>query len=567
MHKTVYSKALIDPMEPHMTQKNDLIITAALPYANGDIHLGHLVEYIQADICARFHRLQGRKAYYICGSDAHGTPIMLKAAENNETPEALTERVRENQMSDLASFGVQFDHFYSTHSAENERLVGEIYAQLCERGDIIKKTISQAYDAEADMFLPDRYVKGTCPRCGAPDQYGDNCEQCGASYGTDELIDARSVVSGQPPIMKDTQHFFFDLERHRDFLLKWLASDALPTTVANKLKEWFQEELRPWDISRDAPYFGFPIPGEKDKFFYVWLDAPIGYMASFEHFCQEHGLDFQRFWENNSTTDLYHFIGKDIAYFHGLFWPAILHASEHRLPTRLFVHGYLTINGQKMSKSRGHFISAKEYAAELSPTYLRYYFATKINTSADDIDFSLQDFQQRVNADLVGKYINIASRSAGFLRKHFDNTLANELHNPALFNELVAAGDEIAAYYDNMQLAKAMRCIMALADKVNQYIDEQAPWVLAKATPIPAEVQGITSMGIHAFQLLTTYLAPVLPQLSARVCEFLQIDELCWESRGKPRLGQRINKFKALLPRITDESIAALLPTKEEVVS
>ena len=507
-----------------MPEQNDILITAALPYANGDIHLGHLVEYIQADIFARFQRQNGRKAYYICGSDAHGTPIMLKAAELGETPQALTTRIRQQHIEDLAAFDIQFDHFHTTDSSENERLVGEIYAKLRDRGDILRKTISQAYDAKAELFLPDRYVKGSCPKCHAPDQYGDNCESCGASYATTELIDARSVVSGDAPIRKETEHFFFDLERHRDFLNNWLESDALPNSVSNKLKEWFQDSLRPWDISRDAPYFGFAIPGEHEKYFYVWLDAPIGYMASFEHFCQEKGLDCQRFWKQNSKTELVHFIGKDIAYFHGLFWPAILHASEYRLPTRLFVHGYLTIDGAKMSKSRGSFITGKQYLAQLSPTYLRYYYATKVNPSTDDMDLNFHDFQLRVNADLVGKYINIASRCAGFLRKHFDNTLSDDLHAAALFDELVAAGDDIAQCYADMDLAKAMRMIMALADKVNQYIDDNAPWVLAKQSPVPSSVQDISSMGIHAFQILTTYLAPVLPSLSKAACTFLNVD-------------------------------------------
>ena len=542
-----------------MTQ-SPLMITAALPYANGDIHLGHLVEYIQADITARFARSKGREALYLCGSDAHGTPIMLKAAENNESPETMTKRIRQSQLTDLNAFHVAFDNFHTTHSSENQAIVNDMYAALKNGGHIIKKTISQAYDEQHQMFLPDRYVRGQCPRCGAADQYGDNCEQCGASYDPTDLVDPRSTLSGKAPIHKDAEHVFLALEPMRDFLTQWLESDALPTHVANKLKEWFQDELRPWDISRNAPYFGFPIPGEDDAYFYVWMDAPIGYIASFKHLADRRSeLDMNRYWGKDSDVTLYHFIGKDIAYFHGLFWPAVLNACSKRLPNKLFVHGYLTLNGEKMSKSRGTFITAQRYLKHLSPDCLRYYYAAKLNPGPDDIDLNLEDFRLRVNADLVGKYINIASRCAGFLRKQFDNTLAAELDDPALWNECLQAKDDIAACYESIDYARAIRHIMAVADRINQYIDHHKPWSLAKENPDDPKVHAVCSMGIQLFRVLSIYLAPVIPNIADSVKAFLNVESLQWANLDSPLLGHQINRFKPLLSRITSEQTDALI--------
>jgi len=539
--------------------QSPLMITAALPYANGDIHLGHLVEYIQADIAARFARSQGRETLYLCGSDAHGTPIMLKAAENNESPEAMTKRVRETQLADLNAFHVAFDNFHTTHSPENQAIVNEMYASLKANGHIIKKTISQAYDEEHQMFLPDRYVRGQCPKCGAPDQYGDNCEQCGASYDPTDLVDPRSTLSGKTPIHKDAEHVFLALEPMRDFLTQWLAGDALPPHVANKLKEWFEEELRPWDISRNAPYFGFPIPGEDDAYFYVWMDAPIGYIASFKHLADQTGLDMERYWGKDSDVTLYHVIGKDIAYFHGLFWPAVLNACGKRLPNKLFVHGYLTLNGEKMSKSRGTFITAQRYLKHLNPDCLRYYYAAKLNTSPDDIDLNLEDFRFRVNADLVGKYINIASRCAGFLRKHFDNTLSAELDDMDLWQACIGAKNEIADCYHAMDYARAIRHIMSVADRINQYIDHHKPWALAKENASNPKVQAICSMGIQLFRVLSIYLAPVIPSIAESVKTFLNVEHLDWADLDEPLLGHRINAFRPLLGRITSEQTDTLI--------
>ncbi len=549
-----------------MTQ-SPLMITAALPYANGDIHLGHLVEYIQADIASRAARAQGRETLFLCGSDAHGTPIMLKAAENNESPESLTERVRKHHQEDLAAFHLAFDNFYTTHSPENKELVSDMYQTLKDKGHIIRQSISQAYDEEHGMFLPDRYVRGICPKCKAEDQYGDNCEACGASYSSTELVDPRSILSGKPPIHKKSEHVFLALEPLREFLTHWLDAGALPERVSNKLKEWFKETLRPWDISRDAPYFGFPIPGETDKFFYVWMDAPIGYIASFKQLADNNPnlkLDMDRYWGEKSDVTLYQFIGKDIAYFHGLFWPAVLHATEKRLPTKLFVHGYLTLNNEKMSKSRGTFITARNYLTHLNPDCLRYYYAAKLSNNADDIDLNLEDFRLRVNADLVGKYINIASRCAGFLRKHFNNTLSSSLDNPELLEECLKEKETIANLYDTTDYARAIRLIMSLADRVNQYIDANKPWALAKIDPQDPKVQAVCSMGVELFRVLSIYLAPVIPHIASQVKDFLSVENLAWDSLNTPLLNHRIADFSPLLSRVTPEQVEALLATANE---
>lgn len=536
-----------------------ICITAALLYANGPIHLGHMVEYTQADIFARFHRLMGHQVTYLCGSDAHGTPIMLSAEKKGIAPEELIAQIRDEHAKDLADFHVALDQFGSTHSPENQALANTIFERLNAAGDITRKTISQAYDAERDMFLPDRYVKGGCPNCKAPDQYGDNCEVCGASYSPTDLIDPASVLSGKAPVLKETEHVFFELNKHRDFLLEFLDSGAVPESVANKLKEWFDGDLRAWDISRDAPYFGFQIPGTEDKYFYVWFDAPIGYMASHKGLEKTGGeLGFDETWLADSDTRLVQIIGKDIVYFHALFWPTVLKQANFRIPSHIQVHGYLTINGTKMSKSRSTFITARKYLEQLNPEYLRYYFAAKLNATNEDIDLNLEDFKTRVNADLVGKFVNIASRCAGFISKHFDGQLADSLHDPDAFTHAVAAGEQIAELYQSFQYSKAMREIMQLADLANQYIDHHKPWVLAKEKPVSAEVQAITTQGLNLFRLLAIYLKPVLPKTIEQVEVFLNGGELTWENRHEPLLNHSINKFKPLLTRITPEDIEAL---------
>lgn len=539
--------------------RKKICITAALLYANGPVHLGHLIEYIQADMATRFHRLVGDDVRYLCGSDSHGTPIMLAAQKRGISPEQLIEEVHADHAADMKTFSVEFDHFSTTHSDENQALVETIFKRLDAKGGISRKSISQAFDPEHNMFLPDRYVKGDCPRCGASDQYGDNCEACGASYSPCDLKNAVSVLSGKPPESKSTEHLFFELESHRNFLLKWLESDAIPESCANKLKEWFDDELRAWDISRDAPYFGFSIPGTTDKFFYVWFDAPIGYMAADHQLAKKTNRDdWQADWQPDSDTQLIQFIGKDIMYFHALFWPTVLQEAGFRLPTALRIHGYLTVNGKKMSKSRGTFITAKQYAEQLNPEYLRYYYAAKLAPTTEDVDLNFEDFRQRVNADLVGKFVNIASRCAGFISKHFDGKLASALPDVAGFEQAVAAGEKIAAHYEKAEFAKAMREIMQLADLTNQYIDQQKPWIIAKEKPVSDQVQAIATQGINLFRVLSTYLKPVLPETIKEVELFLNDGELTWESRSTPLLDHTINRFKPLLTRITPEDIEAL---------
>ena len=540
-----------------------ILVTSALPYANGEIHLGHLLEYIQTDIWVRFQKMQGNECHYVCADDAHGTPIMLKADEMGIDPEELISGVSERHQADFKDFNIGFSQFHSTHSDENRYFSELIYSRLKESGFIKTRVISQAFDPEKEMFLPDRFIKGECPKCGADDQYGDNCEVCGATYSTTELKNARSVVSGAKPIEKDSEHYFFDLPQFEKELKNWTNAGHLQEEVRNKLAEWFDQGLQQWDISRDKPYFGFKIPGTEDKYFYVWLDAPIGYMASFKKLCDNSDLEFDDFFAKGSDTELYHFIGKDIVYFHALFWPATLMGSNFRTPNAIFAHGFLSVNGQKMSKSRGTFIQARTYLETLNPECLRYYYAYKLSSKIDDIDLNLEDFKQRVNSDLVGKVVNIASRSASFVVKKFDKELSSHCIEQGLYDEFVAANTEIAGHYEDRNYGQAMRSIMKLADKANQYIDEKKPWQLAKEEGRSQEVHEITSLAINLFRVLMTYLKPVLPEMAEKSEEFLNIDSLNWNDINSPLLGHQINKFKPLMTRVEDEQIEAMIESSK----
>ncbi|WP_058557093.1 methionine--tRNA ligase [Thiohalocapsa sp. ML1] len=555
--------------DPSQTTRRDILITSALPYANGPIHIGHLVEYIQTDIWARFQKLRGQNCWYVCADDAHGTPIMLKARAEGITPEALIARVAQEHKADFAAFRIGFDNYHSTHSEENRYCATLIYERNRDKGHVESRTIEQAFDPVEQMFLPDRFIKGECPKCGAADQYGDNCEACGASYSPAELKNPRSVVSGAVPEQRESEHLFFRLADFEPMLREWTRGGGLQAQVANKLDEWFDAGLKGWDISRDAPYFGFEIPDHPGKFFYVWLDAPIGYMASFKQLCESErgraaGLDFDAFWGKDSAAELYHFIGKDIIYFHALFWPAMLHGADFRTPTAVFAHGFLTVDGQKMSKSRGTFIKARTYLDHLNPEYLRYYFAAKLGPGVDDIDLSLDDFQARVNADLVGKVVNIASRTAGFLTKRAGGRLAAELPEPALFEDFVAAGQSIAEAYERREFSRAVREIMALADRANQYIDEQAPWVVAKQDGQDAKLQGICTEGLNLFRLLIGWLKPILPGTAEAAERFLQIEPLTWADLATPLLDHAIAKFEPLMVRVEPAQVAAVLEASKE---
>lgn len=541
-----------------MTDQRKILVTSALPYANGPIHLGHLVEYIQTDIWVRFQKQRGHNCTYVCADDAHGTPIMLKADQMGIEPQALIDQVSVEHQRDFSGFMVGFDNYYSTHSEENQHFASLIYTRLRDKGHIAQKTITQAFDPEKEMFLPDRFVKGDCPKCGAEDQYGDSCEKCGATYSPVELKNAYSAVSGAKPIEKESEHYFFKLGDFERFLRGWV-NECVQDQMIHKLNEWFESGLQNWDISRDAPYWGFEIPDAPGKYFYVWLDAPIGYMASFKNWCDKNGVDFDEYWNESSDTELYHFIGKDIAYFHTLFWPAMLEGAGFRKPNKVFCHGFLTVDGQKMSKSRGTFIMAETYLNHLRPEYLRYYFAAKLGSGIDDIDLNLEDFRMRVNADLVNKVVNIASRCAGFIKKKFDGELGAELAVPALYEEAVAAGDAIADAYENREFSRAMREIMAIADKANQYIDAAEPWVLAKQEGKEQEVQDCCSMGINLFRVIVTYLAPILPQVAEDVKAFLNIEDMSWDSVKQPLLSHKINKFKPLMQRIEEDKVNAMI--------
>jgi methionyl-tRNA synthetase len=525
-----------------------ILVTSALPYANGPIHLGHLVEYIQTDIWVRFQKQRGNQCYYVCADDTHGTPIMLKADREGITPEALIAQVGKEHLADFTEFGIAFDHYHSTHSDENKTFSSLIYERLRDAGHISSRTITQAYDPVKNMFLPDRFIKGECPKCGAADQYGDSCEACGATYSPTELKNAVSAVSGAKPVEKESVHYFFNLADFAGLLRHWTKSGHLQPEVANKLDEWLEAGLQQWDISRDAPYFGFEIPDAPGKYFYVWLDAPIGYMASFKSLCE-----------------LYHFIGKDIIYFHALFWPAMLSGAGFRTPSAIFAHGFLTVNGEKMSKSRGTFIKARTYLDHLNPEYLRYYFAAKLSAGVDDLDLNFDDFSQRVNSDLVGKVVNIASRCSGFIKKRFDNRLSSRCSEPALFAEFVNAHKQIAEFYETREFAKAMREIMALADKANQYIDEKKPWLIAKEEGKDAELHEICSMGVNLFRMLTAYLKPVIPALASEAEQFLNIASQAWPAAGvQPLTDHIINDFKPLMTRVEPDKIAAIIEASRE---
>jgi methionyl-tRNA synthetase len=534
-----------------------ILVTSALPYANGPIHLGHLLEYIQTDIWVRFQKLRGEQCLYVCADDAHGTAIMLKAEEKGITPEQQIEQVKAEHERDFAAFQIRFDNYYSTHSPENKALSEMIFQRNKDAGYILEKTITQLYDPEKGMFLADRFVRGTCPKCKTADQYGDNCEACGATYSPSELIDPYSAVSGATPVEKETTQLFFDLPKFEPLLREWTRSGSLQEGVANKLQEWM-EDLQPWDISREAPYFGFEIPGYPGKYFYVWMDAPVGYMASFQNLCEREGIDFDDYWKADSDAELYHFIGKDIINFHGLFWPAMLDGAGLRKPTAIFSHGFVTVNGAKMSKSRGTFIMARTYLDHLDPEYLRYYFAAKLNSRVDDFDLNLEDFAQRVNTDLVGKVVNIASRTGNFVKK-FGGRLGDDLDNPLLAREAQEAAGRIAAFYEQREFSKAMREIMSLADHANGYIADKAPWSLAKEDGKEQEVLAICTTALNVFRLLVLYLKPVLPGLAERAEAFLDIPPLTWADAGTLLLDHPINKFKPLLSRVDMAHIEAML--------
>ena len=542
-----------------------ILVTSALPYANGSIHLGHLVEYIQTDIWVRFQKMQGHTVHYVCADDTHGTPIMLRAEKEGITPEALIEGVHKEHSADFDDFLVGFDNYYSTNSDENKTLSQAIYKALKVNGKIATKTIEQFYDPVKNMFLPDRFIKGECPKCHAKDQYGDSCEVCGATYNPTELIGAYSAVSGAAPVRKETEHHFFKLSDCEAFLKEWTRSGTLQGEAANKMGEWFQNGLNDWDISRDAPYFGFEIPDAPGKYFYVWLDAPIGYMASFKNLCAKNGLDFDEYWKVDSDTELYHFIGKDILYFHALFWPATLKYSGYRTPTQIFAHGFLTVNGEKMSKSRGTFITARSYLDHVkNPEYLRYYYAAKLNSTMEDIDLNLEDFVARVNSDLVGKYINIASRTAGFINKRFNGKLHPSTDN-AVVIELKSAADDIAKAYTARDYSKALREVMRLSDLANGFVAERAPWVMAKQEYKDAELQQVCSDALEMFRLLTLYLKPVLPKLATEIEVFLNIKPMQWHSVASSlTVEHTINDYNHLITRIEPKAIAAMVDSNKE---
>jgi methionyl-tRNA synthetase len=541
-----------------------ILVTSALPYANGAIHLGHLLEYIQTDIWVRFQKSRGHQCHYVCADDAHGTAIMLRAEQEGITSEALIERVSRDHQDDFARFGVGFDNYHSTHSPENRHFSELIYTRLREKGHIATRDIEQMYDPIKGLFLADRFIKGTCPKCKTDDQYGDNCEACGATYTPAELIDPVSAISGATPEVRSSTHYFFKLPDFADFMQGWINDGHVQPQIRNKLLEWFESGFNEWDISRDAPYFGFEIPDAPGKYFYVWLDAPIGYLASFQNLCEREGLDFDSYWQPGSDAEVYHFIGKDIVYFHALFWPAMLHGADFRTPTAVNCHGFVTVNGAKMSKSRGTFIKAATYAEYLNPEYLRYYFAAKLTAGVDDLDLNLEDFAARVNADLVGKVVNIASRCAGFVKKLGGGQLSAHCAQPQLVARFIAAGDAIAEEFEAREFGRAMRRIMELADEANTYIAEAEPWVLAKQEGREQEVLDICSVGINLFRQLMVYLAPVVPKMADDATAFLQLESLNWESRRDVLLGHAIAKFKPLMTRIERDKIDGMIEASKE---
>jgi len=540
-----------------MSSRN-ILVTSALPYANAPLHLGHMLEQVQTDIWVRFQRSRGHHCRYVCADDAHGTAIMLSAEQQGVTPEAHIASIKALHEADSSGFSISFDNYHSTHSPENKAWSETIFNRLDANNDITSRSVVQAYDPEKGLFLADRFIKGTCPRCKAPDQYGDNCEVCGATYSPTDVIDPVSALSGATPIEKSSEHLFFQLSHFQSLLSDWISTDSLQTPIANKLREWVDAGLQDWDISRDAPYFGFEIPGHPSKYFYVWLDAPIGYIASHQNLCERTGDDFDSYWQPGHDTELYHFIGKDIINFHGLFWPAMLASAGLRQPTAIFAHGFLTVDGTKMSKSRGTFIMASTYLEHLDPEYLRYYFAAKLGPHVDDMDLNLEDFVQRVNSDLVGKVVNIASRCAGFLRKRFDNQLSTQCTEPELIGELITAGDSIAELYEARDFQRAMREIIALADRANQYIDDKKPWVLAKEEGREQDVQDACSVGINCFRVLMTYLKPVLPQMAQKSELFLGLS-LDWTALNAPLQGHVINDFSPLIQRVDPDAVNAMV--------
>lgn len=540
------------------------IVTCALPYANASLHLGHILEHIQADIWVRFQKIKGEKCYFICATDTHGTPIMLKAEEQGITPEELIARFHQEHVSDLSAFGISHDHFYTTNSVENKQCAYDIYNKLKANNKIAIQTISQLFDEEKEMFLPDRFVKGTCPKCKAIDQYGDSCEKCGATYSPTELIDPYSAVSGSKPVLRESEHYFYRLSEAGEFLATWLNADGrLQVEAKNKMQEWLEGGLQDWDISRDKPYFGFEIPDAPGKYFYVWLDAPVGYLSSFMHYCEQEGLDFNQLW-NSPDTEIYHFIGKDILYFHALFWPAVLHDAAYRTPSGLFVHGFLTVNGEKMSKSRGTFITAKTYLESgLNPEFFRYYIASKLNSRIEDFDLSLDDFVAKINSELVGKYINIAARSAGFIAKRFANKLADRIDDESLLIHVLSIRNEVAELFQAREFAKAVRLIMKIVDDVNQYVDQAKPWILAKEVGKDLELQQVCTLLINAFRIISVYLKPILPELIGNVEKFLNVHPLTWASLEEYLLGVDINTYNHLINRIEPAMIDKLVTVTE----
>ena len=554
------------PAAPRETR--EILVTSALPYANGPLHVGHMLEYIQSDIWVRFQRLRGNRICFVCADDAHGAPIMLRARQEGIRPEELIARMQTEHCADLNDFHISFDNYHSTHSDENRVLSEGIFNALNHNGHIVRRDVEQFYDPREKMFLPDRFIRGECPRCGASDQYGDNCESCGSAYTPDELKNPVAAISGATPVRKTSEHYFFKLRDFEAMLREWTGGEPLQDAARNKASEWFEDGLRDWDISRDAPYFGFTIPGESHKYFYVWLDAPIGYMASFKNLCDKTGsLDFDHYWNPSSDTELYHFIGKDILYFHALFWPAVLHGSGYRKPTALFAHGFLTINGQKMSKSRGTSLMARTYLEHFDPDYLRYYFAAKLNNKVEDIDLNLDDFSRRVNADLVGKTANIASRCAGFVHKFFGGSLGPALDDEALFAEFTAAADAVADCYERRRYSQAMRLIMELADRGNRYLNQQRPWELSGDEASHPKLLAVSTQALNLFRVLSGFLAPVAPQLSTRVEAFLGVSLTApgdWQALQKPLLNHPIQPFQALITRLDPKRVQQMIEASAE---
>ena len=561
-----------------MTQTRKILVTSALPYANGNIHLGHMVEHIQTDIWVRFQKSRGHECYYVCADDTHGTPVMLAAQKQGLTPEAMIAQVRESHLADFTGFGIGYDNYYSTHSPENAEFSREIYLKLKANGKIATRTIEQLYDPEKNLFLPDRFVKGECPKCHAKDQYGDNCEVCGTTYSPTELIHPYSAISGATPVLKESEHFFFKLGECADFLKQWTSGNStlangeiqphLQAEALNKMNEWLKDDnLSDWDISRDAPYFGFEIPDAPGKYFYVWLDAPIGYMASFKNLCDRIGVNFNDWFKADSEAELYHFIGKDILYFHALFWPATLHYSQHRIPTGVFAHGFLTVDGQKMSKSRGTFITARSYLEQgLNPEWMRYYFAAKLNSKIEDLDLNLGDFIARVNSDLVGKYVNIAARAAGFIAKRFDGCLLS-VNDSGLLRDLMSQSETIARDFELREYARALRDVMALADVVNEYVDANKPWELAKQPEQNERLHLVCSELINAFRILTVYLSPVLPELAKKAAVFLNIPELIWaDSTSVLPAGHVIHNYVHLMQRVEQQQVDDLIAANKQSI-